>query len=574
MLNEQLYYSIEAALDERFLVFSIKPDTHFDMTIALKNSIDKISPVMDQLLARFLSLKFYIIFEIKMRKILENESTIFGFHSKTHTFLLSDVIADILELCYDKITGSVDKFLRKGSGYVFDGIHDVCLHVFRYSPLAGGSYFPLPAKLKKKQCLLNHQNDDNYCLIYCLLSSIFPELSDKISVDHFMNYMNVLNFKGIEFPVDLRALSKIEKMNNLRINCFGYDDSLKTGIFPCYISKSETESVINILLIQNDLGNSHYVLIQDFNCLMRNRTNFSTGMLYCLRCLCSFTTQRLLTEHAKICANFEIAVTSMPPKGSVMKFDRFKALINYNVVIYCDFESILKPITGPANNEQKTVIENEHIACAWAYKVVCNSRPELTKPIKFYSGHDCEMKLMENLNCEYDIVEEHLSRTSNIKMTEEDEKRFRASKVCGICGEMLDWKTVDRRLKVVKHHDHFLTENNFISACHSRCNIKVQKSRRICIVFHGMRNYDAKFIIRALCRVTDTSDIHILANNMEKFVEIKTPKFVFRDSYLLMSESLDKLVKSMRSQGTEDFKHLREEYPEKESFELCLGKGD
>ena len=114
-------------------------------------------------------------------------------------------------------------------------------------------------------------------------------------------------------------------------------------------------------------------------------------------------------------------------------------------------------------------------------------------------------------------------------------------------------------MRVVRHHSHFKTTSNFLNACHSLCNLRLQKTKKVCVVFHGLRNYDSKFLLRALCKTVDTNDIKIIASNTEKFTEISTPRFVFRDSYLLMSESLEKLVKNLGSQGTDAFVHLREE---------------
>lgn len=43
-----------------------------------------------------------------------------------------------------------------------------------------------------------------------------------------------LNYKGIEFPVTIKQVNKIEKQNDIRGNMFGYENKQK---FPIYVSK-------------------------------------------------------------------------------------------------------------------------------------------------------------------------------------------------------------------------------------------------------------------------------------------------------------------------------------------------
>ena len=91
-----------------------------------------------------------------MKKFFEDESQDFGFYSHTHTLLLSDSIPSVIQICHEKITDSIERFTRRGSGYIFDKIKDVFLHVTLFRPLegfAGGSFIPLPPKLKSKRCL-------------------------------------------------------------------------------------------------------------------------------------------------------------------------------------------------------------------------------------------------------------------------------------------------------------------------------------------------------------------------------------------------------------------------------------
>ena len=82
-----------------------------------------------------------------------------------------------------------------------------------------------------------------------------------------------LNYNGIEFPVTINQINKIEKQNNININVLGFENDYP---FPLYISEEKFEAHMELLLISeiNEDGESknHYVLIKDFNKFMFGTT--------------------------------------------------------------------------------------------------------------------------------------------------------------------------------------------------------------------------------------------------------------------------------------------------------------
>ena len=43
-----------------------------------------------------------------------------------------------------------------------------------YKPLKGGSYIPLPDFMKKKNAILNIENKDDKCFLWCILRYLHP----------------------------------------------------------------------------------------------------------------------------------------------------------------------------------------------------------------------------------------------------------------------------------------------------------------------------------------------------------------------------------------------------------------
>ena len=69
------------------------------------------------------------------------------------------------------------------------------------------------------------------------------------------------------FPLDINDYEKIEDRFQTQVNVFGYENK----VYPLYISKKSYDQTLNLLLI-NEKGKSHYLLMKDFNRLMFSRT--------------------------------------------------------------------------------------------------------------------------------------------------------------------------------------------------------------------------------------------------------------------------------------------------------------
>ena len=82
----------------------------------------------------------------------------------------------------------------------------------------------------------------------------------------------------------------------MQVNVFGYENK----VYPLYISKKSYDQTRNLLLI-TEKDKSHYVFIKDFNRLMFSRTKHKDKKHYCMSCLQSFTTEKILSNPKKQC---------------------------------------------------------------------------------------------------------------------------------------------------------------------------------------------------------------------------------------------------------------------------------
>ena len=107
-----------------------------------------------------------------------------------------------------------------------------------------------------------------------------------------------------------------------------------------------------------------------------------------------------------------------------------------------------------------------------------------------------------------------------------------------------------------KVRDHYHVTGKFRGAAHGSCNIDLQITKKVPVIFHNLRGYNSHLIFSEL----DKFDVKInrVLNGLEKYMAFFLNKnLVFIDSIQFMNSSLDKLVKNL---SDKDFKYLVEEF--------------
>ena len=79
----------------------------------------------------------------------------------------------------------------------------------------------------------------------------------------------------------------------------------------------------------------------------------------------------------------------------------------------------------------------------------------------------------------------------NLITSEEEEGQFQQSNTCWICE-----KTVDNNDKKVRGNCY--VTGKFRGGAHWSCNINIQLTKKVHIIFHNLRGYDSHLIFRGL----------------------------------------------------------------------------
>ena len=446
--------------------------------------------------------------------------------------------------------------------------------------MKGSSYIKLPQELQNRS-LINLQNKDNECFRWCHIHHLNsqrlknPQRIKKTD----KQYIEKLDYSGIEFPVTVKQINKIEKQNNICINLFGYEEKQK---FPIFISKEKFTDHMELLLITEG-ENKHYVLIKDFNKLMFNQTKHEHRKHFCMHCLQCFSREDVLTEHKNNCIsiNGEQAI-KMPEKGDKVHFKNHHKQLSVPFVIYADFEAKTEKVDScqPNNDKSYTEAYQNHKDCGYGYKVVCCYDDKYSKPVQIYRDENAVYKFMENMLEEVNWCKSKMKKHFNkpLKITKENETDFQKATKCYICDKPYKEKDIQVR-------DHCHITGKFRGSAHQDCNLKLQikpETIKIPVIFHNLRGYDSHFIMQEIGKIAKEHtyinkkgkkvemNINCIPNNMEKYMAFMLGNhLVFLDSFQFMSSSLDNLIKNLPDEA---FKYTKQEF-KKEQFNLMKQKG-
>jgi hypothetical protein len=514
----------------------------------------------------------------------------FSFSTTTERVHKLHDLEEIHEEIIGKLNEKIDNFVHLGSGWILNNFEKCFLTLLKYRPLKGKSYIELCDFLKNKKALINIKNEDNQCFKWCIYAGLYPI---KDHAERVSNYQKIekdllekneaLKFDGIDFPVEVDKISKFEKMNNIAINVFQFDETKipksKTkgkkeiqsnpfyNIQASRLTKPKTE--INLLFIDDKKNeNTHYVLIKDLSRLLCRGTEHRTRY-YCPNCFHSFTREDLLIEHKPLCYSHETTKAILPEaEDAFIKFSNYQKTMKKPFAIYADFESILIPTED--ENNSKTHNYQTHKACSYAYVVVSEYEEHNGKFVLYRAkdekdnvgDHFCKAILEEGKR-----LRKILQYNNKMIITEEQKEEFKNATICHICKKEL--KKTDER---DRDHDHYT--GLYRGAAHHICNeLYTQKLADIPIFFHNLKGYDAHLIMQSIGKFTQ--ELNAIATTEEKYISFsvgnqKTGKLVFLDSCAFMADSLENLAKYLGKENMDKFILTKKLFPNLDETKLKL----
>ena len=489
-----------------------------------------------------------------------------NFSSETHINLDGTDEDYIYITMVERILENMAAFQSGGSGWRLYNIIKLELHTVGYTPLRGETWIPLPKELADKKAIINMQNKDNKCFLWCVLRALNPKDKHPERIDKELKLKeNTLNMDGIEYPVSLQDLNKFENQNpTISITVFGYNE--KDRVFPLRVSEYVYTREVNIVLMLIEKnGVKHYTWVKNISRLLSSQvSNHKEKHYFCLRCLNPFWTPKSLEKHLEYCSNHEVVKIEMPNKGDIVKFKNYCNSEKVPFIIYTDTESLIKPIESCEPNPQSSYTKKyqEHKPISFSYYIKCFDDNVFKPVLRSYTGEDAMQKFVKWL--EKDVIEIANIPAKKMIFGEKEKERFNEETKCWICkGELNDDK--------VRDHCHFT--GRYRGAAHNKCNLNYKKPYFTPVVFHNLSGYDSHLFIKNLG--FNAGNIDCIPNNEEKYIsftkniEVGTymdkkgetkpinHKIRFIDSFKFMSTSLDSLVNNLPENA---FNNLKKYY--------------
>jgi hypothetical protein len=431
-----------------------------DENLGVEEFLDKYMPNAKNLLIQALQKYKGIKFQLSLRCVMQNQAldTVQSDFLSRMTVLMNKTDADLhLFDCKEKIIESYENFRAKGSGWNLKLVKNLHIHINRYTPMRGSSYMMLPDFLKNTKSIINIKNTDNKCFLWSVLRGIYNKSKNTERYTDLIQYEKTINMSSIEYPVKVTSFEKFENQNHVGINVYCYtkndnNDDEKPFIYPIYISKKNSFTAINLLLLQND-DQSHYCLIKNFNRLNSSITKHNGAVEFCMRCLSYFhdthtkkdngdkevkTAKQKLHEHMELCSKNEFCKVEMPTEGSKLFFNKHHKQLRIPYSIHCDFECLTVKMNDKQTNN--TTKYQHHVPSQFGLYIVSDDAKWQPEPM-LYDGPDAHIELLKKLKELETTIFNKLKAVAPMNMTDQDKLNFRQSTHCHICNKPYTKKT-------------------------------------------------------------------------------------------------------------------------------------
>ncbi|CAB3994705.1 Gastrula zinc finger [Paramuricea clavata] len=395
-LEKPSYRKIETAANGAAVTYSITPN-YMDPLNQMTASRQVVRGILVNELKRMGGLKYTETIKIRMSKEIGNNKTkkdSIYFKSRTGTATNFEDIESTAAQNQLTILSRIETFQNLGSNWIILNIESHYVNIAMYKPLKGSSYMKLPADISNPKCgLINMQNNDNKCFMWSHVRHVRPKARRATTITkQDVEFAKNLDYEGIDFPVKISDIDKIERKNSISISVFGYKG--KKQFYPIRNSKTKYDEHMELLLLGDNDGGNHYVLIKDVNRMLFSVSGNSNKKHFCLYCLHSCVSEESLKKHSETCISVNgTQATKLPNEGSKIKFGHYRNSMPAPFVIYADFESMLVPEerkveSKDAEEKSTTELYQTHKACSFGLKTVCHYDDKYSGKYTSYVGAD------------------------------------------------------------------------------------------------------------------------------------------------------------------------------------------
>ena len=137
----------------------------------------------------------------------------FQFHSRIELNLAATDENELYNTMIDTIEHKIQTIEDEESGWTFHSVIKLEMHTVAYKPLGGESYIKLPKQIASKKAIINMENTDDKCFLWCVLRALNLRKRDNERIDgDLKSKIDTLNMGNINYPVTLKDINKFEDL--------------------------------------------------------------------------------------------------------------------------------------------------------------------------------------------------------------------------------------------------------------------------------------------------------------------------------------------------------------------------
>ena len=246
--------------------------------------------------------------------------------------------------------------------------------------------------------------------------------------------------------------------------------------------------------------------IKDFDRFMFHKTKNKNKKWFCRSCLQCFSSKNVLIKHKENCLSINGKQSVKLEKG-IIKFENYFKQIPVPFKIYADFECNLRGVESYEGSYTKKY--QDHVPCSFACKVVCID-DRFTKPIVVFRGENAAYEFFKAILKDYKYFKKIMKKHFNKDLImREEEYLFQQSNSRWICEKLVD--NDDEKVR-----DHCHVTGKVRDAARWSCNINLQLTKKVPMIFNNLRGYDSHLIF---CELKNFDvKINVIPNGLEKYM--------------------------------------------------------
>ena len=289
-----------------------------DASIYLSSMSPEIRRVLEDGVEMHTSFRWLLSSTVIFERDVEGEAqeTHFDFYSNEQVLLCPDQIDEQIESAISRLLVQIQEMGEKESNLVFKRIFKLIIRLARYNPIGGSNYIATPKELAVKKALINVRNEDSYCFLYALASSIYPVKKNAQLSSKYKKHLSKFYIEGLKFPMDPKDIVRFEEMNpDIAVNVLHYDTD-KVIVPLVHTSHLGRKHEVNMFLLTEEHGEAknnlkatfstrqfkyHYTWIKSPSRLLNSSTRDTHKVHFCFNCFHRFCSEDKFKRHKADC---------------------------------------------------------------------------------------------------------------------------------------------------------------------------------------------------------------------------------------------------------------------------------